>query len=147
MRVPMIAWWPGRIRPAVSSEIASTLDILPTLLTLAGAPLPKDVLLDGRDASPLLFQTGRRADLPFLFYRGEELMAIRFSEWKLHFQTQAGYGRFPRERHDPPLLFHLGEDPGERRNLAAAFPERVAELRALAEATRANVGSAPSQLR
>jgi hypothetical protein len=44
-------------------------------------------------------------------------------------------------------LFHLGEDPGERRNLAAAFPERVVELRALAEATRANVGSAPSQLR
>lgn len=147
MRVPMIAWWPGRIQPAVTSEVASTLDVFPTLLTLAGATLPEGLTLDGRDASPILFQTARRPAAPFLFFRGEELMAIRFNEWKLHFQTQVGYGGPPRERHDPPLLFHLGRDPGERRNVAASNPDQVAELRALAEATRLQVTAAPSRLR
>lgn len=74
-------------------------------------------------------------------------MAIRFNEWKLHFQTQVGYGGPPRERHDPPLLFHLGRDPGERRNVAASNPDQVAELRSLAEATRLQVTAAPSRLR
>lgn len=147
MRVPLIAWWPGRIQPAVTSEVASTLDVLPTLLTLAGVTLPEGVVLDGRDASPILFQKARRAAAPFLFFRGQELMAVRVDEWKLHFQTQAGYGGAPREQHDPPLLFHLGPDPGERRNVAAAFPERVAELRAMAEAARLQVTVAQSRLR
>ena len=143
----MIAWWPGRIRPAVTSEVASTLDVFPTLLALSGVTVPQGLILDGRDASSILFQTARRPDAPFLFFRGEELMAIRFNDWKLHFQTQVGYGGPPRERHDPPLLFDLGRDPGERRNVAAAFPDRVAELRSLAEATRSRVTPAPSQLR
>lgn len=147
MRVPMIAWWPGRIQPAVTSEVVSTLDVLPTLLTLAGATLPEGVVLDRRDASPILFQTARRADVPFLFSRGQELMAVRINDWKLHFQTQAGYGGAPREQQDPRLLFHLGQDPGEWRNVAAAFPERVAEMRAMAEAAQRQVTVAPSRLR
>ena len=147
MRVPAIAWWPGRIPPAVCSAVASTLDVFPTLLALARVPVPGGLELDGRDASPLLFQTGTRSDTPFLFFRGQELMAVRLNEWKLHFQTQAGYGGSPRERHDPPLLFHLGQDPGERRNVAAEHPERVQELRARAERMQAEVVAVPSRLR
>jgi arylsulfatase A-like enzyme len=147
MRVPAIAWWPGRIPPAVCSAVASTLDVFPTLLALARVPVPGGLELDGRDASPLLFQTGTRSDAPFLFFRGQELMAVRLNEWKLHFQTQAGYGGSPRERHDPPLLFHLGQDPGERRNVAAEHPERVQELRARAERMQAEVVAVPSRLR
>lgn len=143
----MIAWWPGQIQPAVTSEVVSTLDVLPTLLTLAGATLPEGVILDGRDASPILFQKALRADVPFLFFRGQKLMAVRIKEWKLHFQTQAGYGGAPREQQDPPLRFHLGQDPGERRNVAAAFPERVAELRAMAEVARLQVAVVQSRLR
>jgi arylsulfatase A len=147
MRVPAIAWWPGRVQPSVCSAVASTLDVFPTLLALARVPVPGGLELDGRDASPLLFQTGARSDLPFLFFRGQELMAVRLNEWKLHFQTQAGYGGSPRERHDPPLLFHLGQDPGERRNVASEHSERVQELRARAERMQAEVVAVPSRLR
>ncbi|XP_031408363.1 arylsulfatase A isoform X3 [Meleagris gallopavo] len=58
MREPAVAYWPGRITPGVTHELASTLDILPTLTALAGAALP-DVSLDGYDLSPLLFESGK----------------------------------------------------------------------------------------
>ncbi|MFM8904532.1 MAG: sulfatase, partial [Verrucomicrobiota bacterium] len=56
MRVPGIAWWPGRIRPAVSDAVVTTMDLLPTVAKLAGAELPKDRPYDGKDASPVLFE-------------------------------------------------------------------------------------------
>ena len=49
MRVPAIAWMPGRIEPGITSIVTSTLDLLPTAASLAEAPLPNGVTLDGRD--------------------------------------------------------------------------------------------------
>jgi len=93
MRVPGIAWMPGRVRPAVTSEPASSLDLYPTALALAGAPSPTGVALDGLDLLPLL--VGQRAlpERPYFFYRGTELFACRLGEWKAHFRTQSGYGQ------------------------------------------------------
>ena len=55
MRVPAIAYWPGRIKPGKTTQLASTLDILPTISALTGAPLP-EVILDGVDMAPILFK-------------------------------------------------------------------------------------------
>src|SRR5690606_22325783 len=56
MRVPAIAWWPGRIAPnGTTSELATTMDLFATSLALAGAPLPADRPIDGVDLRPLLF--------------------------------------------------------------------------------------------
>ncbi|CAJ0965598.1 unnamed protein product, partial [Ranitomeya imitator] len=59
LREPAIMYWEGKIKPGVTSELASTLDILPTIASLAGAPLPK-VPLDGYDLSELLFSGEKR---------------------------------------------------------------------------------------
>ena len=147
MRVPGIAWWPGKIGPAVTSQVAGTLDILPTVLALAGAPRPEGRVLDGRDLAPVLFRQQTLPPHPFFYYRGETLMAVRLREWKIHFQTQSGYGEPKARSHEPPLLFNLGTDPGERYDVAAEYPALVAELSAAAAAHTAAMVVAPTQLK
>jgi arylsulfatase A-like enzyme len=54
-RVPAIAWWPGKIEPnQQTDELAITLDIMPTILSIAGIDPPEDRHLDGLDLSPIL---------------------------------------------------------------------------------------------
>ncbi len=143
MRVPAIAWWPGKIGPAVSSEPATMLDLFPTAVALAGGALPADRVYDGRDLAPVLFRQRSRPPEPFFYYRGEQLFAVRLGEWKLHFKTRIGYGAPKAETHEPPLLFHLGHDAGERFNVAAEHPEVVAQLRAAVEKHTAALVRAP----
>jgi len=146
MRVPGIFWWPGRI-PAgvVQREVAATLDVLPTFAKLAGAPLPT-VTLDGVDISPLLFNTGRVERDAFFYYRGDVLFAARMGEWKAHFITRSGYGPDQPETHDPPLLFHLGEDLGERFNRAAEHPEVLERIARAVQRHRDTLQPVRSQL-
>ena len=65
---------------------------------------------------------------PFVYYRGDEIFAVRLGAWKAHVQTQNGYGQPKPEMHDPPLLFHLGRDSSEKRNVADKHPEVLAEI-------------------
>jgi arylsulfatase A-like enzyme len=146
MRVPGIAWMPGRVAPGVTQAPASILDLFPTLLSLAGRPLPSGVAIDGADISPLLFEQKEPPQRPFLYYRGDQLFACRLGEWKLHLKTQPGYGQAQAEAHDPPLLFHLGRDPGERRNLASEHPAELARLVEAIRRHQALLTPAPSQL-
>ncbi|MEX0712557.1 MAG: sulfatase [Pirellulales bacterium] len=146
MRVPGIAWMPGRITPAVTSQPASTLDLLPTALALAGAAPPAGVALDGRDLGPLLFDGDPLSPQPFFYYRGDQIFACRLGDWKAHFRTQAGYGQPQPELHEPPLLFHLPRDPSERFNVAAGHPDVLAEINAAVEEHRSSVTPGKPQL-
>ncbi|MGC8989723.1 MAG: sulfatase family protein, partial [Verrucomicrobiia bacterium] len=128
MRVPGIAWMPERIRKGVTSEMVHSMDLFPTALALAGAPRPDGVELDGIDIGPLLFYDSPLPKRPFFYYRGDQLFACRLGEWKAHFKTQAGYGQAKPEIHDPPLLFHLGRDPSEKRNVAAGNTNVITEI-------------------
>lgn len=147
MRVPGIAWWPRHIQPGQTNSRVSTLDLFPTSLALGGAPLPAHITLDGRDLAPLLFAKKSVPETPFFYYRGETLTACRLGEWKVHFLTQLGYGAHPAEKHSPPLLFHLGHDPSEKRNIAAAHPDVIARIQAAVQAHQLGVVPVPSQLR
>ncbi len=146
MRVPGIAWMPSRIKPGVTSQLASAMDVFPTALALAGASLPKDVVFDGVDLAPLLFESRPLQEGPFFYYRGDQLFACRLGEWKAHFQTQTGYGGSKPERHEPELLFHLGRDPSEKRNVAAAHPEVLARIQEAVKAHQSQVIPGPPQL-
>nr|XP_042715943.1 arylsulfatase A isoform X2 [Chrysemys picta bellii] len=130
MREPAVAYWPGRISPGVTHEMASTLDILPTLAALAGAPLPT-VPLDGYDLSPVLFGGGKSPRQMMFYYPPSPskllgVFAVRYGKYKAHFFTQGAFlsGTTPDQDchgpltpHEPPLLFDLEADPAENYNL------------------------------
>jgi len=114
IRVPAIAWWPGRIQPALSFEMATHLDLLPTFLELAGIQPPADRVLDGKSIAPLLLDTTQKSPHEFLFFWREQiLMAVRYGAYKLHYVTRSGFGFDRPVVHDPPLLFNIEVDPGE----------------------------------
>ncbi len=149
MREPTLAWWPGNV-PAgtVCREIGSTMDIFTTCVTLAGANVPSDRVIDGLDLSPVLRGGGPSPRDHMFYYRGPQLMAARLGPWKAHFITQAAYGPDAnrRETHDPPLLFHLERDPSEAFNVNEKHPDVVARIRALVERHKAGLEAAPTQL-
>ena len=147
MRVPGIAWMPGRIPAAtVSSEPASTLDVFPTALALAGIDSPEGVEIDGMDMGPLLFSGDALPRRPFFYYRGDTIFACRLGPWKAHFVTQGAYGPPARQVHEPPKLYHLYHDPSEQFDCAADHPDVVAEIVALVEAHRSAVTPGEPQL-
>ncbi|MCF7708453.1 MAG: sulfatase [Verrucomicrobia bacterium] len=129
MREPAIAWWPGKIPPnSVIRKMASTLDVFPTILSLAEVSPPNDRIIDGTDISSMLFNPGSepKRDLMF-FYRGERVFAVRKGAYKAHFITQKGYGAGP-QKHDPPLLFNLEVDPSEQYNIAEKNPGVIDDI-------------------
>ena len=127
-RVPAIAWWPGKIEPTVTSEMASTIDLFTTGLSLAGANSPSDRTIDGLDISPLLFGKGPSPRKEFSFYKTNNLQAYRKGGWKIHFKVQKETGGRPGERLETPLLFNLHADPSEQYDQASVHPELVSEL-------------------
>ena len=144
-RVPAIAWWPGRIAPGgVCPELATTMDLMPTLTRLAGGEPPGDRVLDGHDIRPLLF-AGPSAVSPyeaFYYYDRDQLHAVRQGPWKL-FVPLDSFRRHPHfgdQRPVEPLLFNLAGDVGSTRNAAPEHPEIVERLMALGEQARVDLG-------
>jgi len=131
MREPFIAWWPGRIKPGQTvQDMGSTLDFLPTICSLAGAKTPGKNVLDGVDISPALLGTGKSPRNVMFFYRGAKIYAVRKGWYKAHYITKPAYGRNIKDtKHDPPLLFHLGNDPSEQFNIAEKHPEVIEDIR------------------
>ncbi len=134
-RVPAIVRWPGRIAPGrVSSELATAMDLYPTLAAICGAEIPTDRTIDGRSIQTLWEDPN--ATTPheaFYYYWMNDLEAIRVGHWKLHF---AKHGVEMCE------LYNLDADIGERNNVASAHPHVVAELTTKAEGARESLGDA-----
>ena len=146
MRVPGIAWWPGHIRPGVTHDFANAMDLYVTALKLCGATVPSDRQIDGTDIAPLLFEGKSLPERPFFYYRSDKLAACRLGQWKAHFFTQTGYGPAQPELHDPPVLYHLGLDPSEKRNVAAEHPDVIEKIRAAVQAHQADLKPGTPQL-
>lgn len=85
IRVPFLIRWPQRIPAAhVTGEIAGVIDVFPTLLSLAGLPLPAKQTLDGIDISSVLTSNAPSPhDALFSFYNAS-LQTVRKGKWKLH---------------------------------------------------------------
>jgi arylsulfatase A len=146
MRVPAIFRWPGTIPPGVVTDIGATLDLLPTLATLAGADVPNDRVLDGYDLSAVLRGQGRSPRQDVFYYRGPKVYAVRHGSYKAHFFTRSEYGPDPEVAHDPPLLYDLDQDPGERWDVAAKHPDVVPALRKIVADHARTVQPAENQL-
>jgi arylsulfatase A len=149
MREPAIFWWPGTIRPAVVHDIGSSLDLFTTCVKLCGAKVPDDRQMDGLDISPALLGTGRSPRDTMLFYRATKLYAVRHGRYKAHFFTRGadcGKGAETEYEHDPPLLFDLGCDPSEQRNVAPEHPDVIAEIEKIAAEHKRGVIPVESEL-
>jgi len=140
MRMPCIVRWPGKVPAATTcDELCTMMDILPTISTLAGAAIPQDTIIDGKNVWPL-WSEAAGAKTPhevFYYYMAEQLQAVRSKKWKLHLPLQ----RMWRKSQGRPIkLVDLDTDPGETKDLSADYPEVVRRLTDLAQKARNELG-------
>ena len=153
-RVPTLMRWTHKIAAgSTCKELASTIDILPTVAHLIGAELPKNKI-DGVDIRPLLLgdeevKSPRKSF--YCYYGGGRLHAVRDGQWKLHFphsyrSVEAGSpgtggvpGRTKNQKTEEEL-YDLVNDVGERTNLIQQHPEIADRLRQLANEARRDLG-------
>ena len=145
VRVPTIAWWPGKIAPgSVCDAVAGTIDLLPTAVALAGGTVPAQPVIDGRDLSPLLFGKTKESQREAHYYfAGYNIQAVRQGPWKLAIAAQPrsmGQNTDPDASGNAPRLYNLDQEIGEQTNLAAKHPEVVAKLQSLAAKMTAEIG-------
>ena len=145
MRMPGVMRLPGKI-PAgrTCDEILTTMDFLPTFAALAGAPLPPRAI-DGHDARDILFaKDGARSawdEKGFMYYRMEQLQAVRAGPWKLYLPLKSKFiGNNRKTAAAKAELYDVREDVGETREVAAEHPNVIRRLTAMAEAAREEIG-------
>jgi arylsulfatase A-like enzyme len=120
IRVPMIVWWPGRIRPGtVSDQVWAFWDFLPTAAEIAGVKTPANI--DGISMLPSLLgkqQTNQHEFLYWEFHEKGTKQAVRMGDWK-------GVRLAP----DKPLeLYNLKSDVSEAVDVADSHPEVTAKI-------------------
>ncbi|MEX2028747.1 MAG: sulfatase [Candidatus Curtissbacteria bacterium] len=151
VRVPFIAWWPGKIDPGTTcNSPASVLDLYPTFSALANFQLNDNVKRDGSDISDYLFNPGiKREPRPYFYWHAGYLMAVRYGDWKLNL-----LGQFSEEERqnimkstyggthfsDNVELYNLIEDPGETEDVSEKHPETVKKIMGMAEKERNVLG-------
>jgi arylsulfatase A len=142
VRVPTIAWWPGRIAAGSSTDaVAGTIDLLPTAVSITGGTLPDQPVIDGRDLSPLLFGKSKESPREAHYYFSEyELQAVRQGPWKLAITPQNKKKSSSDANGSEPRLYNLDDDIGEQQNIAAKHPEIVTKLTALATRMNEEIG-------
>jgi arylsulfatase A len=127
------------------------MDFLPTMARLAGADVPTDRIIDGKDIWPLISgQPGAKSPHEaFFYYWGERLEAVRSGKWKLHLGHEYNHPDPPGSRGKPGKmskrqigveLFDLDNDLSETTNVAEKYPTVVQRLQALAEKCREDLG-------
>jgi arylsulfatase A-like enzyme len=141
VRVPCVMHWPGKIPPGTESpEIAMGFDLYTTFAKAAGAEIPKDRIIDGKDLAPLMFDDKGPKPLhkAVYFYENFNLVSIRADKWKLVLPVA------PKAKNGPMKaeLYDLDADIGEKNNLAATQPDVVQRLMAFVEQARDDLGDA-----
>ena len=153
-RVPCIVKWPGTVpEGVVCNKLASSIDFMPTIASIVGGSLPGHKI-DGVNILDLWkgnFQAEPRKE--FYYYFGKNnLNGVRKGNWKLVFpHTYASYeatvpkndghgGKRIKMKVDSIELYNLMRDPGERYNVVELYPDILAELIAVGEKARADLG-------
>jgi arylsulfatase A-like enzyme len=123
IRVPLIAWWPGRIAAGQeSSHISGFQDMLPTFAELAGVTPPDT---DGISMVPTLTGTGAQQRHPYLYWEFHEQggkQAVRAGHWK------AVRLNVKRDRSGPLELYDVSNDLGETNDVAGQHPDVVRRM-------------------
>jgi arylsulfatase A-like enzyme len=134
LHVPLALRWPGHIRPGASDTVVQLVDVMPTILDLAGSEIPPG--LDGRSLLPAL--EGRTLEPRPAFAelreaRGECRRLGRPDRCRLErYAVQTGRFKLVRSGEPPrDVLYDLEGDPLETHDASAQHPEALARHRAL----------------
>lgn len=133
IRVPMLARWPGKIKPAsVSDHISAFWDFLSTCTELAGIKTPDNI--DGISMAPMLLgrpeQQKKHRFLYWEFHEQGGKQAVRMGGWKA---VKLNVHKDP----DSPIeLYNLKNDIGENHNIADQYPEIVTKIKKLLKTAR-----------
>jgi arylsulfatase A-like enzyme len=142
-RAPFVMRWPGRIPPGrLLNGIVSLEDVVPTVMAAVGVPDIKERLLEGYDAAgkhfrvhldgydQLPYLTGENDESPrdeFFYYGEHDLFAIRFRNWKIHFQVKDDWFAGSLRRTTVPQPVNLRVDPFEQHMDAPYYPFYVGQ--------------------
>jgi arylsulfatase A len=143
-RVPFIVRWPNRVQSGVTcDQLVHQTDLLATFAEIIGTTPADDVGEDSFSLIPLLKGEDRpiRGHAVSAGMRG--VPALRKGSWKYIPAPGSGGWGTGGDSSQPVQLYNLSDDIGESRNLAAAMPEKVAEMRALLEKLIINGRSTP----
>ena len=145
MREPTIMWWPGKIpNRSVCDAPTSEIDVLPTLVRLAGGEVPTDRKIDGKDIWPLLSGQTKISPHEVLYYFNEiQLEAVRSGPWKLSIVLQDSplpKGAAESMKHTGLRLYNLDTDIGEQTDVAAQHLDIVAWLQGYVKQMDADLG-------
>ncbi|MFT4155447.1 arylsulfatase [Parafilimonas sp.] len=126
IRDPFIAYWPGKIKPGITSQICALWDMYPTFLELASVPLQQKT--DGLSIVPTLLQKGRRQQHAYLyweFHENDGSQAVRWKNWK------AVRLKVNKNAEAPIELYDLEKDPSEQNNIAGEHTDIVKKMQAM----------------
>ena len=150
-RVPLIFRWPGHTKPGTTTDVPTIhVDLYPTLLELASAAKPAQTL-DGESLVPLITGTADKLKRDAIYvhfpgylegygtnqWRTTPVSTIQMGDWKLLEYFETGTKE----------LYNLRDDPGERKNLAAAMPDKVEALHGRLSAWRSDLKAPVPQLK
>lgn len=134
IREPTVMWWPGKI-PAgtVCTEVAASIDLMPTFVKLSGGEMPKRKI-DGKNIWPLISgkEGAKSPHEAYVLPHGPG--TVRSGKWKFY-PWQEGKGKGGRDTPKknpstfPVQLYDTVADIGERKNVAKAHPDVVAKLK------------------
>jgi arylsulfatase A-like enzyme len=147
-RVPFLVRWPAQVKPAVSAALIGQFDFLATFAEITGATVPAGMGEDSVSFLPVLLGAKESVRQGIVSQSINGSFAIREGNWKLLLSAgSAGWSSpkpGPEEAGLPSVqLYDLSKDPGERKNLQAEFPERVASMKAELEKLIARGRSTP----
>ncbi|MBF0196119.1 MAG: sulfatase [Planctomycetes bacterium] len=134
-RVPAIVRWPNKI-PAgsICNEIATSMDLYPTIAQIAGANLP-EMALDGQNILDLLMGVKDAVSPHKYFFYGQR--AVRSGDWKYHKVEKFVTKKTQRDTNSPSL-YNLKEDIGESKNIIDKYPEIANRLKKALELLNPN---------
>ena len=143
-RVPAIAWMPGTIKKGtVSTALASTLDLYPTLIAMAGNEISNQEELDGLNIKNT-FVNNEPVRHDIHYYRQDTLIGIRHKEWKMYIKDPNPWNDDLTEK-DIPVLYNIEHDPSEKYNVTSKHSDIVDRIVTLSEEHIQKVTKIPSK--